>query len=52
MTKYVLYGDKLADQIIFKIPEVALLSVFVTDRFKNRVEEAGLTGFCFTEIQT
>jgi len=48
--KYALYEDKLADQIIFKIPEIVLLSVFVTDRFKHKIEDAGLTGFCFTEI--
>jgi hypothetical protein len=49
--KYALYEDKLADQMIFKIPEIVLLSVFVTDRFKNQIEDAGLTGFCFTEIK-
>lgn len=49
--KYAFYVNKLAEQIIFKIPEIALLSVFVTDHFKVKVEEAGLTGFCFKEIQ-
>src|SRR4030095_1391831 len=48
--KYALNEDKLAGQMIFKIPEIVLLSVFVTDRFKNKIEDAGLTGFCFIEI--
>lgn len=37
------------DVTIFKIPQKCRSRVYVTDRFVERVEEAGLTGFDFVE---
>jgi hypothetical protein len=39
-----------SDPIIFKIPETPFSAVFVDDKFKSVVEEAGLIGFKFIEV--
>jgi hypothetical protein len=42
--------ESVADQNIFKIPEMPVTPVFVSDRFKNTVEFAKLKGFDFIEV--
>lgn len=50
--KPVLIADNITDEYLFSIEE-DISRVFVTDKFKNRVEEAGLLGFDFSiEIPT
>jgi hypothetical protein len=39
--------EQLSGLVIFKIPEVPDMDVFVTEAFIQRVQEAGLTGFEF-----
>lgn len=48
--KYVFKKDKLKDSHIFKIPDINNSAVFVSQKFVNRVKEAGLEGFEFTEV--
>jgi hypothetical protein len=48
--RYSLYLDRLQDALIFKLPQVPLLNVFVTDRFVDLIEPTGLTGFHFEPI--
>lgn len=38
---------ELGDYPIFKLPQTPLMDVFVTEEFKHKVEELGLTGFTF-----
>ena len=40
----------LGDYPIFKLPQTLLRGVFVTQAFKQKVEESGLTGFTFKFI--
>lgn len=50
--KPVLISEKITDEYLFSIEE-DISRVFVTDKFKSRVEEAGLLGFDFSiEIPT
>lgn len=50
--KPVLIADKITDEYLFSIEE-DISRVFVTDKFRKRVEEAGLLGFDFSvEIPT
>ncbi len=46
--RYHFHAERLAGWPIFKIPEEPLKSVFVNRDFVRRVQEAQLTGFCFT----
>lgn len=48
--RYSLYLDKLKDAVIFKLPQVTWLDVFVTDRFVKRVEKCQLFGFDFKPV--
>jgi hypothetical protein len=48
--KYAFKFDKLQDDTIFKIPERKKSVIFITDTFKQRVEESGLAGFRFVEV--
>jgi hypothetical protein len=41
---------KLGGCPIFKLPQTPLMDVFVTEEFKQRVEESKLTGFTFKFI--
>ncbi|MFB2861109.1 hypothetical protein ACE1BV_08250 [Aeromonas hydrophila] len=50
--KLVLIGKNISDEYLFSIEE-HISGVFVTEKFKTRIEEAGLLGFDFSrEIQT
>lgn len=44
---YVFKSDRVASHHIFKIPDESLRRPFVSDEFRNRVLESGLTGFVF-----
>jgi hypothetical protein len=45
--KLAFYTDKLIGVNLFKIPELVYSHDFATDRFKNLIESAGLTGLEF-----
>jgi len=45
--QYFFEADRLSNLVIFKIPELPTMNVFVTEPFIQRVQEAGLTGFEF-----
>jgi len=45
--KYEFLNDRLANSSIFKLPQLPLMRVFVTDKFVERVQETKLTGFNF-----
>ena len=45
--KYVFKSEVVAGAHIFKIPEDPLFNQLVSDEYKTRAEEAGLTGFRF-----
>jgi hypothetical protein len=47
ITKYVFDEDLLISAPIFKIPQLPLAYVFVSEVFVNRVRDTGLTGFSF-----
>lgn len=49
--KYVLLADPINEATIFKIPQTAVLDVFVDERFKNLVESNKLKGFLFEPVQ-
>lgn len=44
------YTEKLFGIVIFKIPQVITMDVFVTDTFVERVHSAGLEGFWFPAV--
>lgn len=46
--KYVLNEDKIKDDYLFVVEE-SISDIFVTEKFKERVEKAGLLGFDFSE---
>lgn len=46
--KYVLDEDKIKDDYLFVVEE-SISDIFVTEKFKERVEKAGLLGFDFSE---
>jgi hypothetical protein len=48
--KYAFKFDKLQDDTIFKIREDHTMYIYITDEFKQRVEESGLAGFRFVEV--
>lgn len=48
--EYVFHKDRIEDQLIFKIPEQIRSRVYVTDRFRDAVEKAGLGGFRFKQL--
>ncbi|NQX71676.1 hypothetical protein HQN90_36925 [Paenibacillus alba] len=50
INKYTFHEERIEHAIIFKIPENLRSEIFVTDIFKEKVEQAGLTGFRFAEI--
>ncbi|KGE19009.1 imm11 family protein [Paenibacillus wynnii] len=50
ISKYVFHTNRLDGQFIYKTPEEVLSKVFVTDKFRDRVIEQGLTGFSFREL--
>ena len=47
ITKYAFDPELLINAPIFKIPQLPLAYVFVSDVFVNRVRDKGLTGFSF-----
>jgi hypothetical protein len=42
--------DRLADEVVFKLPDVRKSAVYVTDEFVERVKNADLTGFQFPPV--
>ena len=48
--RFVFHEEKLQNAVIFRIPQLPLFEVFVTDVFVNRVQEAGLKGFLFNQV--
>ena len=52
ISKYAFHKNKIEHERIFKILEKIFSEIFVTDIFKDKVEQAGLTGFRFAEIWT
>lgn len=49
--KYVLFGSRIKDEPIFKVPETAVLHVFVNQRFKDIVDSNNLKGFLFERVE-
>jgi hypothetical protein len=49
INKYVFLGDGLGGATIFKIPE-SRMNIFVTDIFRKKVIDNGLTGFKFVNV--
>jgi hypothetical protein len=47
---YAFWENKLIGQHIFKLPELRLIRVFVSDLFRERCLSAGLHGFKFIEV--
>lgn len=47
--RYELIGERLEGEAIFKLPQLRVYDPFVTDGFRQRVEEAGLTGLQWKE---
>jgi hypothetical protein len=52
ITEYVFHADVVQGKAIFKIPQLPMAHVFVTDAFVSRVRVAGLRGFTFTRLWT
>lgn len=50
MIKYVFYEGIVRDIDVFKVKGLEGRDVFVSDKFKNKVEESQLTGFKFTLV--
>lgn len=48
--KYVFIEEKIKDKHIFKIIDEPERAPFVSDTFRNRVMDSGLTGFRFIEV--
>lgn len=49
--KYAVYGDRLVEKNIFKLPNRQEIPVFVSAVFKEIVEKQRLTGMEFLEIR-
>jgi hypothetical protein len=49
--RFVFNSERLSKVVIFKIPQMPLSRVFVTDRFVNLVRDAELRGFLFTPVE-
>ena len=50
ISKYAFHKNKIEHERIFKILEKIFSEIFVTDIFKDKVEQAGLTGFRFADL--
>lgn len=50
MIKYAFKTNKLANEIIFKLPEFPKSISYVTEEFKKTVEENDIKGFKFKEL--
>ena len=48
---YFLNGERLSTASIFKLPETALMDVFVSDEFVSMAETAGLKGFSYKPVK-
>ena len=48
--EYAFHAEKLDDLWIFKLPQNRNTRVYVTDRFRSAVEDAGLIGFVFIPL--
>ncbi len=46
------YSEKVANEVVFKVPQIALHDIFTTDPFIARVAAAGLRGFTFPLVWT
>jgi hypothetical protein len=47
--KYEFFHDRVAEEWLFKVPQLALAHVFATEQFVSLGARAGLTGFKFRE---
>lgn len=47
---FILNPSRFGDVAIFRLPGVAAIDVFVTDRFKQLVEDSDLTGLIFEKL--
>jgi len=45
--RYEFHSSKLSADAIFKLPQIPEMYTFVTDAFRERVDQEGLTGFIF-----
>jgi hypothetical protein len=52
INKFVLRGDVIKDNEIFRIPESSAMYTFFSENIKNRIEDAKLVGFSFDSYQT
>ena len=50
VNSYVLRGERMGSEAIFKLPDTALMDVFVTDKFLRVVEHQYLLGFSFKPV--
>jgi hypothetical protein len=50
VTRYEFIPERLAGVAIFKLPQFAKSTVYVTDAFVQQVQDHGLTGFKFTPL--
>ena len=48
--RFVFHDSAIADATIFKVPQMSMSHVFVTDSFVQRVNDARLTGFLFHQL--
>ena len=49
--KFVFHDDRIAEEVIFQLPEMPLgTDVFVTERFMRTVEQSQLSGFRFQQV--
>jgi len=50
VTKYAFRWEQLEGIHIFRLPELGTSRLFVSDEFKRKVEENGLTGLLFYPV--
>lgn len=50
VSKYAIYEEKVNDVDVFKLPNHQEIPIFVSERFKNIVEDNAITGIEFLEI--
>jgi len=51
VSKYAVYEKKTEDSDVFKLDKGHFVPVFVSEKFKRRIEKEGITGLIFTDIE-
>ncbi len=51
VSKYGIYAEKTEDSDVFKLANRQEIPIFVSERFKERIEEENVTGICLREIK-